>query len=235
MQYNRALSPAPWTYPSHSSFFTGEWPYKLNSQWKFQLDQSVPTLARGLASQGYQTAGFVANTNCCSYETGLDRGFQHYEDYSLSPRSLLTRTVPGKWILETMLTLLRPIRSHGRGFVRQEVGHHPISLAKRDQHAPHLAGTPPIGSTFFAFVNYFDAHEPFVPPRGYERSFGIRPTSSEDFQFLFDFMGVDKKQVPQRNLFMLRDCYDDCVFYLDEQLGWLLDAMRRQGLPRTRT
>ena len=74
VQYNRALAPAPWTYPSHSCFFTGEWPYKLNSQWKFHLDESYPTLAKYLASRGYQTAGFAANTSCCSYETGLGAG-----------------------------------------------------------------------------------------------------------------------------------------------------------------
>ena len=63
-----------------------------------------PTLAEYLASRGYQTAGFAANTNCCTYETGLARGFAHFEDYSLTPRSLLTRTVPGKWILENLLS-----------------------------------------------------------------------------------------------------------------------------------
>ena len=51
-----------------------------------QLDTPHPTLAEYLASRGYQTAGFVANTNCCTYETGLDRGFAHFEDYSLDDR-----------------------------------------------------------------------------------------------------------------------------------------------------
>ena len=71
VRYNLALAPAPWTYPSHSCFFTGQWPFKLNSQWKFTLDAPDPTLAEYLASRGYQTAGFSANTNCCNYETGL--------------------------------------------------------------------------------------------------------------------------------------------------------------------
>ena len=44
---------------------------------------------------GYLTAGFAANTNNCSYETGLDRGFAHYEDYPLSPRVILARRRPG--------------------------------------------------------------------------------------------------------------------------------------------
>ena len=39
----------------------------------------MPTLAEYLTSQGYQTAGFAANTNCCSYETGLNRGFAHFD------------------------------------------------------------------------------------------------------------------------------------------------------------
>ena len=34
VRYDLAVAPAPWTYPSHSSFFTGQWPFKLNSQWK---------------------------------------------------------------------------------------------------------------------------------------------------------------------------------------------------------
>ena len=101
--YNLAVAPAPWTYPSHSCFFTGQWPFQLNSQWKFPLDAPDPTLAEYLASRGYQTAGFVANTIYCSYETGLDRGFAHYEDYPLTLRSLLARTVPGKWILTNIL------------------------------------------------------------------------------------------------------------------------------------
>ena len=38
--YSLAVAAAPWTYPSHSSFFTGQWPFKLNSQWKFPLEYS---------------------------------------------------------------------------------------------------------------------------------------------------------------------------------------------------
>src|SRR5262249_54964770 len=100
VQYNRAMAPAPRTYPSHCSFMTGQWPHRLNAQWKFTLAGPEPTLAEFLSSRGYQTAAFVGNTSCCTYESGLNRGFAHFEDYPLSARSLLTRTVPGKWILK---------------------------------------------------------------------------------------------------------------------------------------
>src|SRR5262249_34358786 len=36
------LTPAPWTFPSHSCFFTGQWPYKLNSNGNNILDTREP-------------------------------------------------------------------------------------------------------------------------------------------------------------------------------------------------
>ncbi len=86
VQYRHAVAPAPWTYPSHCCFLTGRWPYQTNSQWRFRLEAPEPTLAEYLLSRGYQTAGFAANTNCCTYESGLGRGFSRFEDYPLWPR-----------------------------------------------------------------------------------------------------------------------------------------------------
>ena len=99
-----AMAPAPWTFPSHSSFFTGQWPFRVNSQWQYTLDASHSTLAEYLSSRGYQTTAFVANIDSCNYETGLDRGFAHYEDFALTPRSLVSRSVGGRWILENLLS-----------------------------------------------------------------------------------------------------------------------------------
>ena len=51
---------------------------------------------------GYATAGFAANTLFCSYDTGLDRGFAHFEDYELGPlaaaRTALVVDVAFKWL-----------------------------------------------------------------------------------------------------------------------------------------
>ena len=153
------LAPATWTYPSHSCFFTGQWPYKLNSQWNYALDAMTPTLAEYLASRGYQTAGFAANTRCCSYETGLDRGFAHFEDYPLTPRFLLGRTVPGSWILKNVFS---------RGDYYDSKW---IDLQSRDARGINDAFLDWLRRSrrdrpFFAFLNYFDAHDPYIPPGG---------------------------------------------------------------------
>jgi len=231
VQFNHALAAAPWTYPSHTSFFTGQWPKKLNSQWKFTLDTPDPTLAEYLTSQGYQTAGFAANTSCCTYESGLSRGFSHWEDYALTPLSLLTRTVPGKWMLLKVLDFGGFYRL-GFNFFYEKKWQNLESRGARDVNERFLnwlSGRRP-DRPFFAFLNYFDAHEPFIPPPSYENGFGIKPKTPEEYQFLFDYVGANKATSRPRDLVMARDCYDDCILFLDEQLGRLLGLLKKQGL-----
>ena len=231
VQYNLALAAAPWTYPSHTCFFTGQWPFQLNSQWKYRLDTPDPTIAEYLASHGYQTAGFAANTSCCSYETGLSRGFTHYEDYSLTPLSLLTRTVPGKWMLTKALSFgdWKGIGFDGfyekKWFSLESRRAREINDRFLDWLSRRRSDRP-----FFAFLNYFDAHDPFIPPPGYEKGFGIRPRTQQDYQYLFGYVGSNKRTTPRRDLLMARDCYDDCIFFLDERLNDLLSTLSSQGL-----
>ena len=43
---------------------------------------------------------------------------------------------------------------------------------------------------FFAFLNYFDAHDPYVLPEGAIYRFGVKPRRSADFVFLATVLGV---------------------------------------------
>ncbi len=202
---------------------TGRWPLQIDTQWKYNLDTPDPTLAEFLASRGYQTVGIVANTNCCNYETGLDRGFLRYEDYSLTPRSLLSRTVPGKWLLEQTLSF---VDNYERKWVSlQSKGAREINESFLGWLNQRRSDRP-----FFAFLNYFDAHEPFIPPSGYEHRFDIGPVTRRDYQYLVDYVGLIKSQISEHDLMMARDSYEDCVAFLDEQLGKLLDELERRQL-----
>jgi arylsulfatase A-like enzyme len=222
--YYYALAPAPWTFPSHSSFFTGRWPNALDSQWKPRLDNPAPTLAEYLASRGYQTAGFAANTNCCTDESGLGRGFVHYEDYSLTPASILARTVPGQWIVTTVLRLAGRYRE-AKWAALQSRDAAGINGAFLDWLGRRRADRP-----FFAYLNYFDAHDPFLPPPEFAGRFGIRPAGAKDYQFLVDYIGSDPHLVSKRSVLVANGCYDDCIAYLDDQLDRLLGELGRRGL-----
>jgi len=221
--YTRPLAPAPWTYPSHSSFFTGHWPLGINTQWKYALDAPVPTLAESLSARGYQTAGFAANTNCCNYETRLDRGFIHYEDYALTPRSLLSRTVPGKWFLEQLLIYVDP-------YERKWVDIQSRGAAAINESFLDWLGRRRPDRPFFAFLNYYDAHDPYIAPVGAEGRFGARPKDTRDYQFLVDYIGMDKNTIDRREYELLKASYDDCIAHLDDQLGRLLDELQRRRL-----
>jgi arylsulfatase A-like enzyme len=223
VRFNLALAPAPWTFPSHSCFFTGLWPFQLNSQWKFTLDASHPTLAGYLASRGYQTAGFAANTSYCSYETGLDRGFAHYEDYPLTPQSFLGRTIPGNWILNNFVS---PSDHHNRKWIRfQSRDAGGINQAFLDWLPRRRPDRP-----FFAFLNYFDAHEPYFPPPSFAARSRRGPRSPRDYQFLVDYARLNKNRVDPADVLMARDSYDLCIAFLDEQLGRLLNELAAQRL-----
>ena len=81
IRFDSAQSTSSWTLPSHASMFTGRWPHELSAGWRTPLDRTYPTLAEFLASQGYATAGFVANTQYCASDSGLGRGFTEYHDF----------------------------------------------------------------------------------------------------------------------------------------------------------
>jgi arylsulfatase A-like enzyme len=223
VQYKLAVAPAPWTYPSHSCFLTGQWPYKLNSQWAHVLDSPDPTIAEYLAQCGYQTAGFAANTNYLSYETGLNRGFTHFEDYPLTPQSFFGRTAPGEWLLKKILSQIDFYNLKWL-FIRSRDARE-INDAFLDWLPRRRPDRP-----FFAYLNYFDAHMPYVPSPRYPTRFGVQPRSPRDYRFLHDFDLANKSNMPPRDIVMARDCYDDCIAFLDEQLGKLLDALERQGI-----
>ncbi len=72
-----------------------------------------------------------------------------------------------------------------------------------------------------------------MPPPKYKKRFGVGPSTPEDYRFLFDYVGSAKRKIRQQDLLMARDCYDDCIAFLDEQLGRLLDELKVQGLLET--
>lgn len=69
------------TAPSHASMFTGRYPHQhgcaLNG---YRLVDGVPTLAEVLRSAGFATGAFVSGFSLDGKTTGLDRGFDAYDD-----------------------------------------------------------------------------------------------------------------------------------------------------------
>jgi arylsulfatase A-like enzyme len=236
VRFEHAFATSSWTLPSHASLFTGWWPHELSAGWRTPLDDTHPTLAGRLGALGYDTAGFVANLDYCGRETGLGRGFAHYEDYPISAWEVLTRYVGlgrgadpfslalvadklAGWRRGGVRPLLPTSVEHAKGAADVDRGFLDWLSWQRTRERP-----------FFAFLNYNDDHTPYEVPDDSPRGFGVRPSSWHDRLVLHEWNKLDKLNVPYRVVQMANDLYDDSIAHLDRRLGALLDELARRGV-----
>ena len=226
--FSEARSAAPWTLPSHATLFTGRWPHELNVSNDRPLDTTYPTLAEFLAKHGYATAGFIGNTYFCNSWFGLARGFLHYEDYYeqnviVSPGEALRSTALGRWLIRRVGTACH---------VRPETANTPKDAQRVNRDFLRWVEATR-GRPFFAFLNYFDVHDPYVTPPGFDRHFGLKPESPADLETIRNWHHARKsKDIPERDATLIRDAYDDCLAALDEELGRLFAALEQNGVLR---
>lgn len=219
--FDRAISTVSWTLPSHASMFTGRYPYELfrdfdkmkNIDWQLPLGPEYPTLAEHLAGRGYLTAGFVANWVYCDRVYGLDRGFLHYEDYQVSLEQTAKSAFLGLAFTRALLAAIEP----------QHVPARKDAAEVNNEFLGWLDRNP--GRPFFAFLNYMDAHGPFVPPRGFADRFAGEklpaPTTVRDF--VLTGAGAEELMESRRR-------YDAGIAYLDMNVGQLIDDLERRKL-----
>jgi arylsulfatase A-like enzyme len=228
IRFDHARSTAPWTLPSHASMFTGRWPHELNTKWMCPLRGDELTLAEFLGSLGYATAGFVGNTACCSYDSGLDLGFTHFQDYVVNKLSAIRTVHLIDFSLKALARLGPPGQMHWDTRTLLAYGDRKVATDINLEFLDWLSRRREPRRPFFAFVNYLDAHGPYVLPAGAPYRFGTAPKSEAEFLFLIDgWLLVDKLRISEQAQTLLRDSYDNCLSYLDERLGELFDELRR--------
>jgi len=158
--FDRAMAPSPWTLPSHASMFTGRWPIihqggrGISVGWMGALGVEYPTVAEVLRRQGYFTAGFVGNLVFTSAETGLARGFITYQDYTVSFGQVLLSCSLGRRLARN--------RFWRRALDDHDTLNRKKAVVVADQFLDWQAHHD--GRPYFAFLNFFDAHEPYFPP-----------------------------------------------------------------------
>ncbi len=221
VRFDRARSPGTWTLPSHASMFTGRWPHELSTRLDRPLDATFPTLAEFLLQRGFDTAGFVANTFFCSRWYGLSRGFLHYEDVAVNPAEILRSANLGRAI--------------ARKFAPYDRDRPTAYFDRKDASAINKEfldwlDNRPVGHPFFAFLNYYDAHDPYLSPSGSARHFGLTPSNRQESEMLRDWHRISKNPMDSHAVELVRDCYDDCIVDLDEQLGRLFSTLDSKGL-----
>jgi arylsulfatase A-like enzyme len=212
--FDWAFSTAPWTLTSHATMFTGLYPNQFVGDFKRPVSTPAPMLAEIFRNRGHVTGGFVANLPYTSYESGLTRGFVHYDDYRVTPRQAvlhswiaqtpLFRGIVGSRSVSDLVTTLRrpsldfePDEFNDRTYARRSAT--AISTAFLDWQAAH--GDRP----FFAFLNFFDAHIPYRPSPVFWAKFALQKRPN---------LGL----------------YDGAIASIDYEIGRMLDELRRRGV-----
>jgi arylsulfatase A-like enzyme len=207
--FDRAISSASWTLPSHSTMFTGRNAADLTANWRTPLDRQNPTIAERFRDHGYATAGFVANTYYAGHDSGLERGFGRYEDYRTTLKQVSWSSTLAQTNLARSLRWNVSPRGWWSALQRFDLTIEPLLISDRKTGAmvsdDFLAWQASLsGRPFFAFLNYFDAHEKYDPPMPYRRLFSPTPVK--------------------------KDLYEGSIRYLDDQLDRLFTTLRARGV-----
>lgn len=226
-QFQDAISPSSWTLPAHQSILSGRYPHEHGQVREQMVNQNLPSLGRALAAQGYRTGAFSANTDFFCRRAGFAASFQHFEDYFYSAGDMVYRTFWGRLFFRTYVAeLLGFDELPGRkkaADVNAEMWH----WVGEDRQRP-----------FFAFLNYFDVHYPYIPEQPFRSKFAddrkqqaCRPT------WAFRLNPLHRPTEFERLLQMSPECfqvqmdqYDGGVAYVDQQIASLMAELHRRSL-----
>jgi arylsulfatase A-like enzyme len=242
IRFDRAQAASSWTLPSHASMFTGRWPHELSASWLTPLDRSRLTLSEFLGALGYATAGFTANYWYCASDSGLGRGFATFQDRflprytALQTASLIDRPLDGLQALDRFLQdqldldFLGPLVNELRWQIKADrKGAAVVNRELLDWLSRRAQPERP----FFAFLNYYDAHHPYrLPPLAIHR-FGLNAEDDRASDPIQELLLAAQLGLSAEETAAARDSYDDCVANLDEQLGILMDELKRRSILET--
>ena len=220
--YENAVSPGIWTLPSHASIFTGLLPssHGENSVSR-SLDHSIPTIAEYLSSRDYLTVGF-SKIHFVGKKTGLARGFQQfYEMWKLDPLR-----ENGNILDKLYIKFDRKLENIK--YLKPDYGSRRINHMVEKWFSEHHQKDRP----FFLFINYFEPHLTYWPPKDYRSRF------LEEHMFK-KAGGVNQDanaynagmvEMSEEDFEILRALYDGEIAYTDYRIGEIVNMLKDKEL-----
>jgi arylsulfatase A-like enzyme/Tfp pilus assembly protein PilF len=174
--FEEARTCVPITLPSHVSIMTGLYPtvHGVRENGAYVAPDSLLMLAEILKSRGYQTAAFVGSFPLES-RFNVDQGFDHYGD-SFGEREGLGKEAGGG---VSIFFHERPADEVNAEFVHWLAEEH--------------------GEPFFAWLHYFDPHQPYEPRPPYDAICAGRPYDAE-IAFVDASIGRLRRELEERGL-----------------------------------
>ncbi len=207
--FENAISASSWTLPSTLSMFTSLLPHQHGSG----TDRAGEprTLAEILSAGGYETAGFNANPFYGIVPWGLGRGFATYTDSTGTMGYSLDAMRLGREFVEPVSEQLFQ-RSRFNQFTAHQLNQEVYRWFDHRSERP-----------FFLFLNYNDAHDPYEAPPPYDHTYGH---DSRDAKHLLLTARLNRVDLPVADRDGIIDSYDNCLHYIDSQVGELLSFLQ---------
>jgi glucan phosphoethanolaminetransferase (alkaline phosphatase superfamily) len=233
--FTNAVSSGSMTLTAHASIFTGLYARQHGAHHDppayprgRPLDDKFLTLAEILAARGYQTMGVAANLGYLGTAFGLQRGFQYYDN---------RRPVPFLGVVQGYF-IRRGIRDFMTRFAASSDFDRRTRRAEElnEETFKLLDQVKSNDRPFFLFINYMDAHWPYLPPPPYDT---LYPGKDENFTLEHYFELMEKVLKQERKIRVeehrhLISQYDGGIAYLDFHIGHLIDQLRNWACTRTR-
>jgi arylsulfatase A-like enzyme len=169
-------------------------------------------------------------------KTGLARGFIHYEDYVIENLAPLRTSGLVEYLAGAISGILRTLDISSLSPLKQFVNRwfdvkRKNAASIRRAFLGWVSQRQETGRPFFAFLNFFDAHQQYILPPGARRRFVNYSLTAEENRIVYQLWPfLDRTRLPPPYIEIARDSYDDCLGYIDEQLGLLFDALQRHGV-----
>lgn len=226
--FERLTAASDMTLPSHASIFTGLYPSwhhahfsRPSHPWGRPLAEETETLAERLTAHGYISIGVSANDGVVQPRYGLDQGFQWFDARHPIP---LVRLWHGKLLLRWRMRELLDVVVDMHEFDRDTRSAADIN---RDV-ATQLRASTDHPAPLFLFVNYMDAHAPYVPPAPFDSLYkddGPAFDRADYHAAQIEVMGLQRDlSTEERDFFISR--YDGAIRYLDTQLEALIGLLK---------
>jgi len=228
--YENAITTSDMTLPGHASLFTGLYANAHHSYcdppeapWGWPLAGDHRTLAEALSENGYLTAGISANFGIVRPVFGLAQGFDHFD----SRRPLALRHRSSVALRRRVRNLLYSVFGH------RDV--HRVSLTAAEINRlslPWLRRAAELDRPLFLFMNYMDAHSPYLPPAPYDTLFpGKSPRFSPGYaqRLAKTVMSLQRPITPAEREHLLSQ-YDGAIAYVDSRIAVVVEDLKRLGM-----
>lgn len=224
--YTHAIAPGNMTLSSHASMFTSLYPswhqahFDKGHDQARPLDAKYPVLAQILADKGFDTVGIVSNYLFLSHGFGLDRGFTYHD--SAGPPLMLTKSYVLRNAVRNFLSLFLEPWQYDAIFRRaEEINAAALAALDKDP-----------GNKFFLFLNYMDAHGPYLPPARFATLYpGRNPRmTARHYGTMERQVLSEKRPLAKGEREHLVSQYDGGIAYMDWCLEQLLGQLKQRGL-----